>query len=85
MELGDLLSLTDEQLRLAAERLKLERDQRLNEKALHLMALKSLAAYQTKRRPLIVKILTFGIVHNKRNEVLEEQIKNLEREIQEWR
>lgn len=84
-ELQGLLSLSDEQLRLAADRLKLERDQRLNEKSLHLAALKALAEYQIKRRPLIVKLFTLGIVRNKHNKLLEEQIMNLEIEIANWK
>lgn len=84
-ELQGLLSLSDEQLRLAADRLKLERDQRLNEKSLHLSALKALAEYQIKRRPLIVKLFTLGIVRNKHNKLLEEQIMNLEMEIANWK
>lgn len=89
MELEDLLSLTDEQLRLAADRLKLERDQRLNEKGLHLAALRALAEHETKRRPGWLKALlfipTFGQFKDKKNERLEEQIEMLELEIKNWK
>lgn len=88
-ELEGLLSLSDEQLRLAAERLRLERDIRLQEKKLHLAALKTIAEYRIKRRSGFLKALLFiptlGHYRDKHDKVLEAQIVELEKEIQSWR
>lgn len=79
------IRIVDEQLRLADERLRLERAQLLDEKKRHLAALQALAAYRTQRRPRIWKILTFGIVGDKKDAILEAQIVALQMEISGWK
>lgn len=79
------LAIADEQQKLANERLRLEREQRLGEKKLHLAALLALKEYRTTRRPLIVKIFTFGIVRDKKDQALEQQITDLQMDISIWK
>ena len=50
-----------------------------------LPALELLLEHQTKRRPLLLKIITFGIVRNKTNKFLQAEIENLRKELKEWR
>lgn len=84
-ELTDALSGQDEAVRLLSERIQAERNLRFIEKKLYLDALLSLREYRLKRRALIVKIVTLGIVRDKRDERLEEQIKAVQTEITAWK
>lgn len=50
-----------------------------------LPALLSLAEHRTKKRPTVVKILTFGIMRDKKDALLEGEIKSLQRELMDWK
>jgi len=84
-ELTGQLAIADSQGELHAQRLQIERDLRLAEKNLYIGALQALAEYRTTRRPLFVKIITFGIVRDKHDRKLEADIAALQAEIQAWR
>lgn len=82
VEMRKLLALSDEQAALYKQIIETERANNLSLKKLHLQALRALAAYRVRRRSTILKILTFGIVKDKRDPALDREIKALEAEIE---
>ena len=83
--LTEQLRLADEQFTAQKEARRAERQVLLETKKAYLASLIALSEYRTKRRPTIVKVLTVGIVRDKRDKRLEADIADLEREIKEWR
>lgn len=83
-ELAKQLDLSTRQLDLVFDRVELERLAHLSTKKLHLEALLTLQAYRTHRRAMAIKILTLGIVRDKHDPYIDEEIKALRAEIAEW-
>lgn len=84
-DLTEKVNLTEQQLIASGEIRKAEHRILLETKRSYLSALVALREYRTKRRPLVVKILTVGIVRDKHDKKLEADITALEKEIEEWK
>lgn len=67
------------------EKVAIERAAHLGTLKLHLLALKALVEFRITKRPLIVKIFTFGIVRDKHDKALEMEVAELEKTIMEWK
>lgn len=84
-ELTGQIESADGLARALTEKIQAERDIRLSEKKLYLGALIALREYRTTRRPLIVKVISLGMVRDKHDKKLEADIAMLQKEIAGWR